>query len=185
MRWFVSACDNTIRTCIPRALVKVHRGFSELPCTGGWRTTAAEYVAAVKRYDTEIGKLAWAAPQDLMVLLPRRPLSTCASIRLAQCLSANPSASEAAPVSNEGRIFTTWWLTHNPVGGCVYQLAISSVSGLSFCARAVGPVAPSCMTRRASVVRQMLSERSGQSCRARAARRTQRCHRRCARPSRN
>ena len=41
-------------------------GFSELSMFGGWRTTAAEYVAAVARYDTEVGGLDWAAPQDWM-----------------------------------------------------------------------------------------------------------------------
>lgn len=41
-------------------------GFSELSLFGGWRTTAAEYVAAVKRYDVEIGHLDWAASQDWM-----------------------------------------------------------------------------------------------------------------------
>ena len=42
-------------------------GFSELSLYGGWRTSAEEYVAAVKRYDTEIGHLAFAASQDWMV----------------------------------------------------------------------------------------------------------------------
>lgn len=41
-------------------------GFSELSMYGEWRTTPAEYVAAVIRYDREIGKLEWAAPQDWM-----------------------------------------------------------------------------------------------------------------------
>lgn len=41
-------------------------GFSELSMYGEWRTTAAEYVAAVRRYDEEIGNLDWAAPQDWM-----------------------------------------------------------------------------------------------------------------------
>lgn len=41
-------------------------GFSELSMYGGWRTTPAEYVAAVARYDTELGRLEWAAPQDWM-----------------------------------------------------------------------------------------------------------------------
>ncbi|MGI5201693.1 DUF7221 family queuine tRNA-ribosyltransferase-like protein [Spirillospora sp. CA-108201] len=41
-------------------------GFSELDLYGTWRTTPAEYVAATLRYDTEIGKLGWAAPQDWM-----------------------------------------------------------------------------------------------------------------------
>ena len=41
-------------------------GFSELSLFGGWRTTAEEYVADVRRYDLEIGRLDWAAPQDWM-----------------------------------------------------------------------------------------------------------------------
>lgn len=41
-------------------------GFSELSLHGGWRTTPEEYVAAVKRYDREIGQLEWAAGQDYM-----------------------------------------------------------------------------------------------------------------------
>lgn len=41
-------------------------GFSELSLYGEWRTSPAEYVAAVQRYDTEIGNLGWAAPQDWM-----------------------------------------------------------------------------------------------------------------------
>jgi hypothetical protein len=41
-------------------------GFSELSMFGGWRTSPTEYVAAVHRYDEEIGSLGWAAPQDWM-----------------------------------------------------------------------------------------------------------------------
>lgn len=41
-------------------------GFSELSMFGAWRTSAAEYVAAVARYDTEIGRLDFAAPMDWM-----------------------------------------------------------------------------------------------------------------------
>jgi len=41
-------------------------GFSELQLYGEWRTTPREYVAAVRRYDEEIGNLGWAAPQDWM-----------------------------------------------------------------------------------------------------------------------
>lgn len=41
-------------------------GFSELSLYGGWRTSPEEYVAAVKRYDTEVGQLEWAASQDYM-----------------------------------------------------------------------------------------------------------------------
>jgi hypothetical protein len=42
-------------------------GFSELALYGRWRSDARTYVAAVRRYRDEIGKLAWAAPQDWMV----------------------------------------------------------------------------------------------------------------------
>lgn len=42
-------------------------GFSELSLYGEWRTSPQEYVAAVQRYDDEIGMLGWAAPQDWMV----------------------------------------------------------------------------------------------------------------------
>lgn len=41
-------------------------GFSEYSLYGEWRTTPAEYVAAVLRYDRAIGQLEWAAPQDSM-----------------------------------------------------------------------------------------------------------------------
>lgn len=41
-------------------------GFTELNLYGGWRTTPAEYVAAVRRYDDELGCLEWASPQDWM-----------------------------------------------------------------------------------------------------------------------
>jgi hypothetical protein len=41
-------------------------GFSELALYGKWKTTEAEYIDAVNRYDTGIGRLAWAAPMDWM-----------------------------------------------------------------------------------------------------------------------
>ena len=41
-------------------------GFSELSLYGTWKTTPEEYVAAIARYDTEIGHMDWAAPQDWM-----------------------------------------------------------------------------------------------------------------------
>lgn len=41
-------------------------GFSELSLYGEWQTSPQEYVAAVQRYDDEIGMLGWAAPQDWM-----------------------------------------------------------------------------------------------------------------------
>ncbi len=42
-------------------------GFTELSLYGRWRSDAHTYVAAVRRYAGDIGKLAWAAPQDWMV----------------------------------------------------------------------------------------------------------------------
>lgn len=42
------------------------RAFSELKEFGEWTITPERYVADVYRYDTEIGNLTWAAPQDLM-----------------------------------------------------------------------------------------------------------------------
>jgi hypothetical protein len=41
-------------------------GFSELSLFGEWQTSPQAYVAAVHRYDKEIGLLGWAAPQDWM-----------------------------------------------------------------------------------------------------------------------
>ncbi|GAA2693099.1 MULTISPECIES: hypothetical protein [Actinosynnema] len=41
-------------------------GFTELSLHGRWRTDAIAYVAAVRRYATEMGNLTWAAPQDWM-----------------------------------------------------------------------------------------------------------------------
>ena len=41
-------------------------GFSELALYGGWQTSPDEYLAAVARYEREIGGLEWAAPQDWM-----------------------------------------------------------------------------------------------------------------------
>lgn len=57
------------RKSLPKALVGWaldSGGFSELSMFGEWRTSPAEYVAAVRRYDDEIGLLGWAAPQDWM-----------------------------------------------------------------------------------------------------------------------
>lgn len=41
-------------------------GFTELTKHGGWTISAADYVAAARRYIREIGNLRWAAPQDWM-----------------------------------------------------------------------------------------------------------------------
>jgi integrase len=45
-------------------------GFTELSLFGRWQTTPAAYAAAVARYTDQIGKLAWASPQDWMFTLP-------------------------------------------------------------------------------------------------------------------
>lgn len=41
-------------------------GFSELSLYGDWKTSAKAYVKAALRYQDEIGRLVWAAPQDWM-----------------------------------------------------------------------------------------------------------------------
>lgn len=41
-------------------------GFTELNLYGEWRLTPHQYVARVRRYYDEIGRLNWAAPQDYM-----------------------------------------------------------------------------------------------------------------------
>jgi hypothetical protein len=41
-------------------------GFTELTMHGHWVTGREEYIEAVERYQAEIGRLAWAAPQDWM-----------------------------------------------------------------------------------------------------------------------
>ena len=41
-------------------------GFSELSLFGAWRTSSADYAAAVSRYISRIGGMAWAAIQDWM-----------------------------------------------------------------------------------------------------------------------
>ncbi len=41
-------------------------GYSELSLYGRWRTTEHAYIAALRRYASEIGQLAWAAPMDHM-----------------------------------------------------------------------------------------------------------------------
>ena len=41
-------------------------GFTELSMFGEWRTTPQTYIAAVRRYVEEIGRLDWASPQDWM-----------------------------------------------------------------------------------------------------------------------
>jgi hypothetical protein len=40
--------------------------FSELSAHGRWKLSPEDYVAAVRRYAVEVGRLDWAAPQDWM-----------------------------------------------------------------------------------------------------------------------
>lgn len=41
-------------------------GFTELSLYGRWTITPAEYIAAARRYQAEVGRLRWVAPQDWM-----------------------------------------------------------------------------------------------------------------------
>jgi hypothetical protein len=41
-------------------------GFTELNLYGEWRTSEDEYLREIRKYQSEIGSLAWAAPQDWM-----------------------------------------------------------------------------------------------------------------------
>jgi hypothetical protein len=66
---FVSHRTLSGRRSLPRAATcwaLDSGGFSELNLLGGWQTTPAAYVAAVRRYAAEIGRLRWAAQQDWM-----------------------------------------------------------------------------------------------------------------------
>ena len=67
---FVSHRRLAPRRSLPRALgpwALDSGGFTELHLFGGWRTSPADYVTAVRRYRDEIGHLEWASPQDWMV----------------------------------------------------------------------------------------------------------------------
>ncbi len=64
---FVSHRRLKIRRTLPSARVGWaldSGGFTELNLHGCWQTTEVEYVAAVRRYQLEVGRLAWAAPMD-------------------------------------------------------------------------------------------------------------------------
>ena len=66
---FVSHRRLTGRTRLPRASATWaldSGGFTELSNYGEWRTDPGDYVYWVDRYDSEIGALSWAAPQDWM-----------------------------------------------------------------------------------------------------------------------
>jgi len=66
---FVSHRTLRARRRLPRARARWaldSGGFTELTLYGGWQTTHSEYAEAVARYSSEIGRLAWASPQDWM-----------------------------------------------------------------------------------------------------------------------
>lgn len=66
---FVSTRRLHRRRRLPRARGPVaidSAGYSELSLYGEWRTSARQYVADVRRYASEIGRVEWAAPQDWM-----------------------------------------------------------------------------------------------------------------------
>lgn len=45
-------------------------GFTELQQYGTWTVTPGEYVARLRRYTTQTGRMVWAAPQDWMFTNP-------------------------------------------------------------------------------------------------------------------
>jgi hypothetical protein len=66
---FISRRQLERRKTFPRALGRWaldSGGFSELSMYGEWRLDPREYVRLVRRFRDEIGKMAWAAPQDWM-----------------------------------------------------------------------------------------------------------------------
>ena len=65
---FISRRNLYKRKELPRARIRwaLHSGRFTQVHKGGWELTADEYVAEVRRYVDEIGKLDWAAPQDWM-----------------------------------------------------------------------------------------------------------------------
>jgi hypothetical protein len=78
---FVSHRRLVERRTLPRALgpwALDSGGFTEISMYGEWRTTPRAYIAATRRYQDEIGRLTWAAPQDWMcepVMLAKTRLS--------------------------------------------------------------------------------------------------------------
>lgn len=66
---FVSYRRLAARRTFPRAAAPWaldSGGFTELSLHGGWRTSVSIYLAAVRRFRDEIGRMAWAAPMDWM-----------------------------------------------------------------------------------------------------------------------
>ena len=104
-------------------------GFSELSLYGRWRTDERSYVAALRRYATEIGQLDWAAPMDHMVesqVLARTGAEPCAStntapspticgcaISLPSCRSSRSFRDKASPTSTDVPTSTndTMWIS--------------------------------------------------------------------------
>lgn len=72
-------------------------GFSELSLHGEWQTDPAEYVYWVDRYDREIGRLGWAAPQDWM----------CEPVMLAKT-GLTVGEHQERTVENFVRLLTLW-----------------------------------------------------------------------------
>jgi len=66
---FISRRRLSLRKAMPRALGRWaldSGGFSELSMFGKWVTTPEQYVGEVRRYQSDIGRLEWAAIQDWM-----------------------------------------------------------------------------------------------------------------------
>lgn len=66
---FISRRRLTARKSFPTAVCRWaldSGGFTELSMFGEWRTSASVYARDIKRFEDQIGKLAWAAPQDWM-----------------------------------------------------------------------------------------------------------------------
>ncbi len=70
---FVSRRTLSQRKTLPRAVTSWaldSGGFTELQMHGRWTVTPADYVAEVRRFRDQIGRLDWAAPQDWMCEAP-------------------------------------------------------------------------------------------------------------------
>lgn len=69
MPLFVSRRRLNRRVVLPTAKVEWaldSGGFTELSMYGKWQTSASQYIDEIYGYETRIGRLAWAAPQDWM-----------------------------------------------------------------------------------------------------------------------
>jgi hypothetical protein len=63
-------------------------GFTELSMFGEWRTKPSQYIAAIRRYADQIGRLQWASPQDWMCE-PEMLNKTGKTIEMHQWLTVN------------------------------------------------------------------------------------------------